>query len=126
VGLVLFPGNGDVTSPDAQWSYSGFAAFRRGLAGAEGFDLDEMIGFGGDRSWDDVETSLRPLLNRPDDGGGTLTVAECTQMFPRLVEIVAYWRAAPAGLHLAPVGEGQALVEVLRVCVGQDVPVMFL
>ncbi|MGR4877873.1 hypothetical protein ACIPUC_00230 [Streptomyces sp. LARHCF249] len=49
MGLTLFPGDGDTNSPDVDWSYSGFPAFRRQLARAEGFDLDEMSGFGGER-----------------------------------------------------------------------------
>ncbi|MFJ7149044.1 hypothetical protein ACIQVT_12710 [Streptomyces sp. NPDC100445] len=28
MGLILFPGDGDTTSPHVAWSYSGFNAFR--------------------------------------------------------------------------------------------------
>ncbi|WP_328839049.1 hypothetical protein [Streptomyces europaeiscabiei] len=42
MGLILFPGDGDTSSPDVSWSYSGFAAFRRRLTRAEGFTLSEM------------------------------------------------------------------------------------
>ncbi|WP_406462084.1 hypothetical protein OH768_43365 [Streptomyces sp. NBC_01622] len=69
MGLMLFPGDGDVTSPDAAWSYSGFDMFRRWLAQAEGFALGEMYGFGGDRPWSSVTTVLKPLLDHPDDDG---------------------------------------------------------
>ncbi len=31
MGLMLFPGDGDTSSPDVAWSYSGFAAFRQQL-----------------------------------------------------------------------------------------------
>jgi hypothetical protein len=65
VGLTLFPGDGNTSSPDVAWSYRGFAAFRRQLAQAEGFALSKMWGFGGDRPWSDVSTSLEPLLDRP-------------------------------------------------------------
>ncbi|MBC9716993.1 hypothetical protein H9Y04_31110 [Streptomyces sp. TRM66268-LWL] len=37
MGLILFPGDGDTTSPDSSWSCTGFDAFRRRLAEAEGF-----------------------------------------------------------------------------------------
>ncbi|WP_309505378.1 hypothetical protein [Streptomyces phytophilus] len=29
IGLVLFPGDGDMTGPDVSWSYTGFNMFRR-------------------------------------------------------------------------------------------------
>ncbi|WP_434405173.1 hypothetical protein [Streptomyces sp. NBC_01353] len=44
LGLVLFPGDGDNSNPDVDWSYSGFAAFRWRLAQAEGFSLADMWG----------------------------------------------------------------------------------
>jgi len=75
MGLVLFPGDGDTTSPDVSWSYSGFAAFRRRLAQAEGFTLSEMWGFGGERPWSEVPTVLKPLLEHPDVGGDDLSPA---------------------------------------------------
>lgn len=83
-GLVLFPGDGDNSSPDVSWSYSGFAAFRRRLAQSAGFALSEMWGFGGDRPWSEVSTVLEPLLNHPDDGGDDLTPADCAVVLPRL------------------------------------------
>ncbi|MGW2477611.1 hypothetical protein [Streptomyces sp. NPDC001665] len=83
MGLILFPGDGDTSSPDVGRPYSGFASFRRQLARAEGFDLDEKWGFGGERGWSDVSTSLEPLLDRPDDGGGELSPTECAALLPR-------------------------------------------
>ena len=68
-GLVLCPGDGDVTDPDVSWSYTGFGVLRRWLAQTEGFDLVEMCGFGGQRPWSDVSTTLKPLLDHPDDDG---------------------------------------------------------
>ncbi len=35
MGLVLFPGDGNVTSPGLSWSYTGFNVFRECLARAE-------------------------------------------------------------------------------------------
>lgn len=74
----------------AQWSYTGFGAFRRRLAEEEEFNLDDMQGFDGDVSWDDVTTDLKPLLNH-SDCDGNLTPEECAQVAPRLREIVAGW-----------------------------------
>ncbi|GAA4638839.1 hypothetical protein GCM10023196_098140 [Actinoallomurus vinaceus] len=125
MGLVIFPGNGDVATPDAQWSYSGFHRFRKHLAAAEGFDLGTLVGFGGDRSWDSVQTSLLPLLNRPDDGGDELPVAECAQMLPRLVEIVSQWRAQVSGPDQDDIQHGVDLIRVLRICIDQNVPACF-
>lgn len=71
MGLVLFPGDDDTSSPDVSWSYTGFKVFRRWLAQAEGFALEEMRGFGGQRTWNDVSTPLAPLLDHPDDDGPT-------------------------------------------------------
>ncbi|MEU9115448.1 hypothetical protein AB0D04_27605 [Streptomyces sp. NPDC048483] len=77
MGLVLFPGDGDTNSPDVSWSYTGFSVFRRWLAQAEEFALDDMHGFGGQRPWNDASTTLAPLLNHPDDDGPDLTPIQC-------------------------------------------------
>ncbi|MFE9728657.1 hypothetical protein ACFYQ5_35075 [Streptomyces sp. NPDC005794] len=45
MGLVLFPGDDDLTSPDISWSYTGLNMFRQWLASVEGFTLSEMNGF---------------------------------------------------------------------------------
>lgn len=90
-GLVLFPGDGDTSSPDVPWSYSGFAAFRRRLAQAEGFALSEMWGFGGERPWSEVSTVLESLLDHPDDGDDDLSPTECAVILPRLETITDRW-----------------------------------
>ncbi|WP_405608356.1 hypothetical protein [Streptomyces sp. NBC_01508] len=63
MGLILFPGDGDNSSPDVTWSCIRFNDFREQLAQAEGFNLPEMWGFGGDRPWSDISTPLEPLLD---------------------------------------------------------------
>ncbi|MFJ8399185.1 hypothetical protein ACIQ9K_01780 [Streptomyces microflavus] len=68
VGLTLFPGGGDISSPDVSWSCIRFNAFRERLAQAEGFNLPELWGFGGDRPWSNISTALEPLLDHPDVG----------------------------------------------------------
>ncbi|MGW8375303.1 hypothetical protein [Streptomyces sp. ODS28] len=88
MGLMLFPGDDDVASPDVSWSYTGFGMFREWLAQTEGFVLTEMEGFGGDRQWSSVSTTLEPLLNHPDDDGPDLTPAQCAAMLPRLEAIL--------------------------------------
>ncbi|MFF5407006.1 hypothetical protein ACFY8K_31060 [Streptomyces misionensis] len=126
MGLVLFPGDDDTSSPDVSWSYTGFAAFRRWLAQAEGFTLDGMHGFGGQRSWDHVFTTLAPFLNHPDDDGPDLTPAQCAEILPRLQEIVDQ----PQGGSIDPllqrhVDDARQLVVVLQLCIEKDVDLLF-
>ncbi|MGW3929042.1 hypothetical protein ACWECC_13200 [Streptomyces microflavus] len=125
VGLILFAGDGDTSSPDVGWSYSGFAEFRRELARAEGFDLGEMWGFGGDRPWSDVSTSLERLLDRPDDGGGELSSTECAVLLPRIEAIADHWRSE-AGVPRTHIDAAQQLAVVLRLCIAKDVELLFL
>ncbi|MBK6019081.1 hypothetical protein [Streptomyces sp. MBT53] len=126
MGLMFYPADGDVTSPDVEWSYRGFAEFRQWLAQAEGFDLDEMYGFGGDRKWNSVTTGLEPLLDHPDDGVSEFTPAQCAAMLPRLEAIVE--RRQPDGSdpvlqrHLA---DARRLVVVMRVCLDKHVELYF-
>ena len=89
----------DISPGDAHWSYGGFHHFRERLATIEGFTLDEMSGFAPfdapqdwtGRSWDDVDTPLKPLLNH-SDCDGDLSPEECAQIAPRLREVViALW-----------------------------------
>jgi hypothetical protein len=78
---------------DHAWSssYSTFGAFRTRLAAAEGFDLDEMTGFGGKREWSEIESSLVPLLNH-SDCDGTLHPYEYENiMIDRLRGIIREW-----------------------------------
>ncbi len=126
MGLVLFPGDGDVTSPDVSWSYTGFNIFRRRLAQAEGFDLSEMCGFGGQRPWSDVSTTLTPLLDHPDDGGPDLTPAQCAAISPRLEEIAHQWQEGSSDpLLQRHIDDIRQVMVVLRLCVEKDVDLVF-
>ncbi|MFF5343120.1 hypothetical protein ACFY4H_20785 [Streptomyces althioticus] len=126
MGLVLFPGDDDTSSPDVSWSYTGFGAFRRWLAQAEGFALDEMHGFGGQRPWDDVSTTLAPLLNHPDDDGPDLTPAQCAAIRPRLQEIADQPEDGSTDpLLQRHTDDVRQLVVVLQFCVEKDVDLLF-
>ncbi|MET8771101.1 hypothetical protein [Streptomyces sp. NPDC004658] len=127
MGLVLFPGDGDNSSPDVSWSYSGFAAFRRRLAETEGFVLSEMSGFGGERPWSEVSTALEPLLDHPDAAGDDLSPADCASILVRLETITDQW-AQEGGDQLLQrqVEDARQLAGVLRHCIEKDVPLVFL
>ncbi|NYV73731.1 hypothetical protein [Streptomyces sp. UH6] len=127
MGLVLFPGDGDNSSPDVSWSYSGFAAFRGRLAETEGFVLSEMSGFGGERRWSEVSTGLEPLLDHPDDGGDDLSPAECASILIRLEAITDEW-ARDGGDQLLQqhIEDAHQLAGVLRLCIEKDVPLVFM
>ncbi|MFI6764156.1 hypothetical protein [Streptomyces sp. NPDC050355] len=127
MGLVLFPGDGDLSSADMSWSYSGFAAFRQRLAQAEGLVLSEMWGFGGERPWREVSTTLEPLLDHPDDGGDDLSPADCAVILPRLEAITDQWeREGDDRLLRQDIEDARQLAGVLRLCVEKDVPLLFL
>lgn len=127
MGLMLCPGDGDTSSPDAEWSYTGFAAFRHQLALAEGFTLSEMDGFGGELPWSDISTPLEPLLNRADDGGGKLSPAQCAVMLPRLEAIVDQWQGeAGTSLTRTRIHDARRLLVVLQICVTKEVELLVL
>ncbi|MFJ8016763.1 hypothetical protein [Streptomyces sp. NPDC096339] len=125
MGLVLFPGDHNIDSPDISWSYTGFGMFRKWLAQIEGFTLAEMRGFGGERPWSEVSTPLTPLLDHPDDDGH-LTPAHCAAILPRLSEIAGQLQDD----RLDPVWQRRIqdvrqLVVVLQFCVARDVDLLF-
>lgn len=77
----------DFSHGGAHWAYGGFGQFREALALHEGFDLDTMVGFGGDQPWEPVATALKPLLNH-SDCDGDLSPEECAQVAPRLRDVI--------------------------------------
>ncbi|MFC9686462.1 hypothetical protein [Streptomyces sp. NPDC056948] len=127
MGLVLFPGDGDNSSPDVSWSYSSFAAFRQRLAETEGFVLSEMRGFGGERPWSEVSTALEPLLDHPDAGGDDLSPDECVSILVRLETIADQWAREDGDQLLRQhIEDANRLAGVLRPCVEKGVPLIFL
>ena len=81
-----------VDEPSVHIPYSGFMRFRRLLATAEGFNLDEMDGYldSGGRSWSEIDSPLVPLFNH-SDSDGQLWPWECARIEPRLRDIVTAW-----------------------------------
>jgi hypothetical protein len=110
----------DFSYCDAHWPYSGFHRFRKRLALALGLNLDEMIGFGGKRSWDTVDDPIKGLLDH-SDCEGDLTPAQCRIIASRLREMVAAWadddHDKKSGLELAKGMEASANAdESLKFC----------
>ncbi|MEW2807542.1 hypothetical protein AB0929_10555 [Streptomyces massasporeus] len=124
MGLMLFPGDGDVESPDVSWSYTGFHMFREWLADAEGFTLAEMNGFGGDRAWSSISTTLTPLLDHPDDNG-SLATAQCAAMLPRLEAIIDQLHEDSDPVLQRRVDDTRQLVTVMKYCLDKDVELLF-
>ncbi|MFD9869439.1 hypothetical protein ACFXI8_32355 [Streptomyces niveus] len=126
MGIVLFPGDDDVTSPDISWSYTGFNMFRKWLAQAEGFGLSEMRRFGGDRAWNSVSTTLAPILDHPDDDGPDLTPAQCATIQPRLEAIIDQREHDGSDpIVQRRLEDTRQLVEVMKFCLDKDVELVF-
>ncbi|AJE38802.1 hypothetical protein [Streptomyces nodosus] len=125
MGLMLSPGDDDVTSPDVSWSYTGFNMFRQWLAQAEGFTLAEMDGLGGDRMWSSISTTLAPLLDHPDDEG-SLAPAQCAAMLPRL-EAITDQREHQDGDPVLErrIDDVRQLVTVMKYCLEKEVELIF-
>lgn len=71
--------------------YSTFMQFRQRLAGQIGIqDLDEMEGYGGGRSWEEIDDPIVPFLNH-SDCEGDLDAEACETIGPRLRELVVEW-----------------------------------
>ncbi|MFE5082001.1 hypothetical protein [Streptomyces mirabilis] len=118
MGLVLFPGDDDISSPDLLWSYTGFGLFWRWLAQAEGFAPDETHGFGGQRPWNHVSTTLASLLIHPDDDGPDLTPIYCAAILPRLLEIADQSQEGSADPCLQRhIDDARQLVVVPQLCI---------
>jgi hypothetical protein len=116
---VRFPAEGTVGHPAR-------SIFREWLARAEGFALDEMDGFGGDRQWHSVSTTSAPLLHHPDDDGPDLTPTQCASMLPRLEALLDADRTDGNDLEdRRRIEDVRQLVTVLRICVNKDVDLIF-
>lgn len=112
----------DFSHTDAHWAYSGFNRFREALAKHEGFNLNEMAGFCAppNRSWDEITTPLKPLLNH-SDCEDELTPDECRQVAPRLREVIAaLWTESDYDYQ-----HGMALAEGMECAASNGEPLEF-
>jgi hypothetical protein len=134
----------DISPGGAQWSYSGFMAFRERLAAEEEFNLLDMEGFcrhhpgtpwRSDTArrdarpipWTEVKSPLVPLLSH-SDCDGVLLPYECEKMLPRLREIRAAWSTRTDGYDPAKDYDTQqlgALIDGMAHCVQNGCAVVF-
>ena len=88
MGLNFRIGN---RSSEAEWSYSGFNEFRRKIASLIKIDLDEMIGFGGNKDWNTRNIIINDdiiLFLIHSDCDGDLSTDQCKKIYPRLLELI--------------------------------------
>lgn len=71
-------------------SYGSFNNLRRDIAKSCGFDLDQMEGFAGNRSWDEIRSPVAYLLNH-SDCEGKIPFNEVVQLKPELDKVCALW-----------------------------------
>jgi len=114
----------DINPGHACWAYGGFARFREALAEEEGLKLRSMEGYGGELSWEHVNTTLAPLLNH-SDCDGFLSPWDCKDMLPRLREIRHKWRDLGYVDRAYDVGQMGQLIYGMEHCVEHRCAVVF-
>jgi hypothetical protein len=105
------------------WSYSGFNIFRLELAKLIGMDLMKMKGFSRNSEsiqWDAVPYDpIFPLLNH-SDCDGELTPEECSEVYPRLRELLS---AYP---YEYDKWEGMKLADMMEHCAKEGLTLEFV
>lgn len=109
----------------ARWSYGGFHAFRNKLAKSIGIDLEEMDGHlkkhptdmgyykPGNKSWKEVKSSIKDLLNH-SDCQGNLTPEQCNIIFPTLRQILNLWETTVENQY--DIEQGNYLADAMEYC----------
>ena len=123
----------DFSHGGAHWGYIGFYHFRKRLAAAENITLDRMDGFEDmdyardprlpsliPRSWDEVDTPIKDLLNH-SDCEVELTPEQLVVIAPRLEEIVSVWPPDDRDRIQA-----ERLIEGVRTCIRSGENLEFL
>jgi hypothetical protein len=77
----------DFSHGEAHFGHGAFHSFRRTLAAMIGISLDQMMGFGGNKPWSDIDDPLARFLSR-NDAGGELTPEEARAAASRLEELM--------------------------------------
>ena len=105
------------------WSYSGFNIFRLELAKLIGMDLMEMKGFSYRPEaipWESVPYDpIFPLLNH-SDCDGELTPEECSEVYPRLRELLATYP------YEYDRGQGGMLADMMEHCAKEGLTLEFV
>lgn len=105
-------------------SYGGFANFRDAVAKEIGIDLDEMIGFGGVKSFKEVKNPIKHLLNH-SDCDGYIGEKMCGKMFPELKKIADKWLQSSNENEKYYGRLALYLSEGMKECFDNDEPLLF-
>jgi hypothetical protein len=109
---------------DCSFSYASFHEFRKKIAFSIGIDLEEMQGFRkrhpvdkdyvkiGYKSWNDVKSPLKYLLNHQDDTG-FLNSEQCKIIVPHLKMILILWEDEEISIFKQ---NGLSLVDAMEYC----------
>ncbi|MFJ9721114.1 hypothetical protein ACIRPQ_35220 [Streptomyces sp. NPDC101213] len=85
-----------------------------------------MDDFGGQRPWNDVSTTLAPLLDHPDDDGPELTPIQCAAILARLQEIADQpQEGSIEPLLQRHLDDARQFMVVLQLCIEKDVHLLF-
>ncbi|MFF0379405.1 hypothetical protein [Actinoplanes missouriensis] len=107
----------------ADFGWAHLHAFERLLAAEEGIGLADMVGYGGDKPWHDIETPLRPMFDPDAFPDGKLPAPECVPVYVRLNEILSAWyKGAYAGTAEPEMKSDQlatldSMVRVIGACI---------
>ena len=82
----------DFSHGDVHFAYSGFHTFRKKIAQDLGFDLKDMIGFGGKKQWSELKPDDIYLFLNHSDCDGELSPSDLNKIIPRLEEITKDWK----------------------------------
>jgi hypothetical protein len=72
------------------FSYGGFHCFRSMLAKEINIDIENMEGFGGNKSFNDIKDDIKILLDH-SDCNGFISPEDCGKIAPRLRELTKKW-----------------------------------
>lgn len=112
----------------ACWSFRGFHSFRTRLVLLAGVRIEEMQGFGGNRSWKGVPLGGVGELIRHMDDSGILTASVCGRLAPNLhARIGELDPGAPADPSVEyDIQMGAILVKMMEFCAANNVPLEFI
>ena len=107
---------------DATWTYKNFHIFKSKLAYSIGINLEQMSGFGGCKSWYDIEDNLALFIHHEDNG--FYSAQECANIYPRLLNIIENWQKELYGCK-SDITQGYNLIYSMKYCAENDLDLWF-